>query len=353
VTGDAEMLAPFFTVFGAFENAVAAEPSGAAEIGVTIDVDSGTYDDGARRVPLAGGRLRPLHVYNLLYTTLVRAMDGVYLLHAAVVARADHAWVISAPSGSGKSSLGRALLGRGFELMSDDLAPVTAADGLVHPFPRRLGLVREEGDDGPDGALLLGDKAFVTPDQVGARVATRALRPGAVVLMNPFDPTGRRIEISIGLLGDGAAFRRGVDGCPGVRVLVERQSDEVHLIRLHLQGNEAIAAVERMLEEVEEEVLFQQRGYGEEKTYLREPVLTPISSREATLGLLREMLNREKESALMQRLGGRISAAFVELWGLLQGVPCYQLQPADIPTTADLLERTFGSAVQGDLHRAP
>jgi hypothetical protein len=335
-----DLVERFLTVFCAFRTESGPDDAD-IEIPVTISDAEGHYDDGRRIVRLARGRLRPPQVYNLLYTTLVRALDRVYLLHAAVVAGEGRAWLISGPSGSGKSSLGQALLGRGYELLSDDLAPLSLADGLVHPFPRRLGLVRDSDRPAPEGAILLGGKAYVTADQIGVRVATEALPPGGIVLMNPFDPTGRTVEMTLGIAGDPSALRNRLAAEPGVEVTGSRAEDDLSVLKLALQGSHAIAHVERELEQADSEVLFHVRGYGSEKTYAEEPSLRPITAREAIFGLLREMLNRERGSALMRRLNGKLGGAVVELWGLLDGVPCFELEPSDIESTADLLARTF------------
>jgi len=347
ISSDADDLVErFLAVFCAFNEGATPGDVG-LEIPVTISSADGRYDDGSRSVPLAPGPLRPPHVYNLLYTTLVRSLDSVYLLHAAVLAGHGRAWLISGPSGSGKSSLGRALLARGYELLSDDLAPLSLTDGLIHPFPRRLGLVLEGGRTAPEGAILVGGKAYVTADQIGVRVANRPLPPGGIVLMNPYDPTGLAVEMTVGVLGNEAALRTRLIAEPGVEMSGSRKEGDLSTLNLTLRGARAIAHAERILEQSDSELLFHVRGYGQEKTYAGKPSLRPITVREACLGLLREMLNRERGSALMRRLNGRVSGAVVELWSVLDGVPCFELEPSDVESTADLLGRTFEGMKQG------
>jgi len=341
-----ELVERFLAVFCAFNEGSTPDDVN-LEIPVTISGADGRYDDGRRSVPLAPGRLRPPHVYNLLYTTLVRALDTVYLLHAAVLAGHGRAWLISGPSGSGKSSLGRALVRRGYELLSDDLAPLCLADGLVHPFPRRLGLVVDSGCPAPEGALLVGDKAYVTAEQIGVQLANEPLPPGGIVLMNPYDPTGQAVDMTVGVVGDAAPFRARLISEPGVEMTGSRNEGDLTTLNLTLRGTRAIAHAERVLEQSDSELLFHVRGYGHEKTYAEKPVLRPITVREASLGLLREMLNRERGSALLKRLNGRISGAVVELLGVLCGVPCFELEPSDIDSTAGLLARTFEGMKQG------
>jgi hypothetical protein len=347
-----ELLEQFLTVFCAFIG-TASPDDGNTDITVMIRDAEGLYDDGRRKVRLAPGRWRAPHVYNLLYTTLVRAFDTVYLLHAAVVAGDGRAWLIGGPSGSGKSSLCRALIDRGYELLSDDLAPLSLADGLVHPFPRRLGLVRDVGRPDPAGALRLGEKLFVTAEQMGLRMATVALPPGGVVLMNPYDPGGSTVEITLGLVGDPAALRARLIAEPGVVLSRSRTEGDLSELTLVVQGASAIAHLERELERADDELLFHFRSYGSDKTYAATPALRPITVREATFGLLQEMLNREPGSALMRRLRRKASGAVIELMGALGGVPCFQLEPSGIESTAALLARTFKALKQVGDRPAP
>ena len=62
------------------------------------------------------------------------------VLHAAVVERDGRALVLAADPGSGKSTLCAALVHRGWRLLSDELALVSLASGLIRPIARPIGL---------------------------------------------------------------------------------------------------------------------------------------------------------------------------------------------------------------------
>jgi hypothetical protein len=344
-TTDEALVAPFLAVFEAFRRPAAAASGSTAQrrIRVRVDGDAGRYDDGERRLPLAAEPLRAAHAYNLLYNTLVQGLDRVYLLHAAAVAAHGRAWLVGAPSGAGKSSLARALLQRGYKLLSDDLAPLALDDGKVHPFPRRVG-VTLEGDAVPEGAWIVGDKAFLTAEQLGLPETREAQRPGALVLMNPYDPSGRTAELELGLLGDGTPLARCVEETEGLELLERSEREGWTAWRLAVEGGDAVVAVESALDGLRDAVLFQSRTYGHDKTYAAEPALHRIDGQQAALELLRETLNRDRRSALMRRLEGSVGTAMMELWGLLEGVPCYRLEPAGIEATADLLAGTFAAS---------
>lgn len=62
------------------------------------------------------------------------------IIHAAVVERDGCAAILPAPPGSGKSTLCAALVNNGWRLLSDELALVRPADGMLVPLPRPVSL---------------------------------------------------------------------------------------------------------------------------------------------------------------------------------------------------------------------
>ena len=71
-----------------------------------------------------------------------RALDeasGVVGVHAAVLGKQEKLILIAGPSGAGKTTLTLELMARGWNYLSDDVAPVSE-DGLVLAFPKPLGI---------------------------------------------------------------------------------------------------------------------------------------------------------------------------------------------------------------------
>ncbi|RRJ84334.1 HprK-related kinase A [Aestuariirhabdus litorea] len=102
-------------------------------------------------------------------------MHRYLILHCAVVARANgDALLLPGASGNGKSTLCAALVARGWRLLSDELALVDPATGLVHPFVRPISLKNQSieviRDFSPD--LVMGDR--VSDTQKGSVAHVRA-----------------------------------------------------------------------------------------------------------------------------------------------------------------------------------
>ena len=62
------------------------------------------------------------------------------IIHAAVVEKNGQGVILPAPPGSGKSTLCAALVGRGWRLLSDELAVIDPSNGKLIPIPRPVGL---------------------------------------------------------------------------------------------------------------------------------------------------------------------------------------------------------------------
>lgn len=107
-----------------------------------------TREDGRWRAT-AGGDLEAVHetlwgVTDALRYRMLEVCEEhlrrFVTLHAAALARDDRLVLLAGPSGAGKSTLTLALLDAGWSYVTDDLAPIAIETGLVHPFPKPLGV---------------------------------------------------------------------------------------------------------------------------------------------------------------------------------------------------------------------
>lgn len=98
------------------------------------------FDGDAPFAPLAGDQGFPMLEWGLNWCVSVHCHDYL-IVHAAAVARGEHAVVMPAPSGSGKSTLCAALVyGGGWRLMSDELALFDRSSGCLHSLARPVSL---------------------------------------------------------------------------------------------------------------------------------------------------------------------------------------------------------------------
>ncbi len=98
------------------------------------------HDGVAPFKPLPAAQAYPMFEWVLNWCVSSRA-HRYLVIHAAVLERpGGGAVVMPAPPGSGKSTLCAALAARGWRLLSDELALLDPADGLLLPLPRPISL---------------------------------------------------------------------------------------------------------------------------------------------------------------------------------------------------------------------
>jgi hypothetical protein len=93
---------------------------------------------GARARSIASHADLIYEVDKALTLALQHARPDLLFLHAAAVELDGRAVVLCGPSGAGKSTITFALLHHGFGYMSDELAPIDVAKGLVLPYAHAL-----------------------------------------------------------------------------------------------------------------------------------------------------------------------------------------------------------------------
>ncbi|NML15623.1 HprK-related kinase A [Azohydromonas caseinilytica] len=142
--------------------------------------------------PLPGDQGFPILEWGLNW-----CITGLYhrflTLHAAVLERGGRALVLPAPSGSGKSTLCAALALSGWRLLSDELALIDPATGLIHPLPRPVSLKNASIDvirrfapaarfGPPVHETSKGTVVHMAPPAEGVARAGEPARPGWIVL---------------------------------------------------------------------------------------------------------------------------------------------------------------------------
>lgn len=142
-----------------------------------------TDDDEPVLLEDADGLL--FHLDKDLTIALQLQRADLFFLHAAVVALDDRAVVLSAPSGTGKSTLALALLENGFDYLSDELAPIDVRRLTVHPYPHALCLKSPPPAPYclPTGTLRTGERYHLPADSLRGGVRTQSLPVAAFIFV--------------------------------------------------------------------------------------------------------------------------------------------------------------------------
>jgi HprK-related kinase A len=140
------------------------------------------------------------------------------MIHSAVVEKHGSAMLLSAPPGSGKSTLCAALVARGWRLLSDELALLDIETKRVVPIPRPISLknrsIETIGAFWPEAPMspivqdtLKGAVAHVQPPAPDVRLSALPAKPRWVVLPRYSPDHGTELRT----LSRSAAFMQLVD----------------------------------------------------------------------------------------------------------------------------------------------
>jgi hypothetical protein len=142
----------------------------ASAAGCSVEVDG-------RITPLGPGVDAAFLVSEWVFLRLLQGSRRFALVHAGAVARHGRGLLVVGPPQAGKTTLAVALAAHGCEYYSDDVAPLSRADGALHPF-RKAAAVR----------LPQGIREYHFPGLSGAAAQSRAPSPcpvGWVFLLEP------------------------------------------------------------------------------------------------------------------------------------------------------------------------
>jgi hypothetical protein len=128
------------------------------------------------------------------------AGDSTLLLHAAAAARGQHAVLLPAASGSGKSTMVAGLVTRGLGYLTDDVAAVDIATGVIRPYPKPISvplrlrrLFPRAGKVPPDRYPYLGEEGFLGLGDLAATVAEPST-PRLIVVPRYVANRGARLD---------------------------------------------------------------------------------------------------------------------------------------------------------------
>jgi len=125
------------------------------------------------------------HLDKELTIALQYRRPDLFFLHGAAVALDGRVAILSAPSGTGKSTLTWALLEDGFGYLSDELAPVDMQHLLIHPYPHAVCLKSPPPAPYrlPSDTLDVGDRFHVPVESLHGTVHHEPLPLAALIFL--------------------------------------------------------------------------------------------------------------------------------------------------------------------------
>ncbi len=276
-----------------------------------------------------------------------------YLVHAGCVSRAGRGLAIAGASRMGKTTLTAFLVARGFRYLSDEVAPVSRADGTLSPYPLALGIRA-----GPASALVADlpytefvsetdRKAMVNACDFTPAIAQAPVPLHAVVFLTnrvaPDVRTPHRFDgkASVWFNAMNPAFRAAVLERTGSERLAERSiGDQVHVLTLRSRAPDgfldALRAVARthgigiVWMQVED---LDPADFDAAPRLLRLPIAVGL------VELIKKLPSSQKAELVRTQFGGRMTGLVGELARRVGHAAFYKLSPGRLEAMVETLER--------------
>ncbi|HZI95210.1 MAG TPA: hypothetical protein VFE84_13270 [Patescibacteria group bacterium] len=317
---------------------------------------------GDRLTELSGRGMTVNRAFLFLLNALMDEITDYVLVHGAAVCLAGKGIIIAGPPTAGKSTLVLELARQGASFLSDDVAPLNRATGLLHRFPRAIGIRREGGKVSRfDPAALPADavhelayKWLVDPVALGLRLAGPEASPcrlHAVILLDSgeTDPSSPGPEtrpvratrsLEIALAEDDATMLAELRSIPGVGDVRATGSDDSRPFPVYTFTAESSARPMGPLADLARRhrdlVLYMDESRGHTSDYQAPPVLRETQWSSVLKELVRDLLNRSETGRLVASCHG-LAGLMSEMGRLLQGARVYRLRPGDPERTAMLV----------------
>jgi len=319
--------------------------------GETLDL--GAFFESAGRASASAGKAfldlsRSRSPENRAFLFLLESiMDRIgksLVLHGGAVAHGDEGIIVAGPAFAGKSTLVLELVKRGHTFLSDDAAPIDRATGRLLPFPRAVGIRKGPSSPAlPEGGVHeLTHKWLVDPVALGARLPAESCRPTRLFYLGRSGTEGgsgrdfREFEIAFAeesrealaaLEALGPASLREIPGSPF----------PTYTARLGA-GKGPYSGLARFRREHRDAVLYVEESRSPVRRLPGKPSIRRVAASTILLHLVRDLLNRGEDGALMASHSGKLTSLMSELASLIRETKCYEVSAGSPPLTAEAID---------------
>lgn len=331
-----EALATFASIYGRFEVRDTQPDDAFVSSALHIRLKAGTgggpptLEIGEKTVALRSEDL-PAEFYFFLMQYLIEQVSSHFIMHGGVVERNGRGIIVTGSSSAGKSTLTLALAKRGFAFLSDELAPIRRDNGLIEPFPRRIG-IRKDGTEFKE----LVDIAEVPNGRLGS-----ACRPGWIFFLGPMaDPgeggTDRVVEIAFDAVDEN--LLAGLRRMSVTREVTKLEDRHYPMLRLELGAGPFASELDSLCRQLGRSVLHYGLGATDAPDFTATPTLQPIAGIKAMMEAARQVFNGRPPARLAEEFGGSETRLVMELAGTLGSIPMFRLTPGKLDLMVDLVE---------------
>lgn len=312
---------------------------------------------GSKPVLILDKEVRPLHnpqlmegyVYESILNAILSRVRSHFLIHAGVVARHQQGILLVADSCHGKTTLVLELVRRGFAFLSDEIAALSRADRMVHPFPRSLrvrpGTLELVGyQDMAAGVPTWMGKLLLDIDEIRPGCLSGPVPPRHIIVLrdpqkaanNQADKPYQEMGIRVDRIDKGfVAAARRIEGVLGVQPEQKRGYPLVWVRAL--RRTHVLSCIEVLCQERQIAMLGVILPESGQPDFTAPPRLEAIPRSRAVMELVQRFLGGHHSALLQADFGGSATRLFVELAVIVRQARCYQLDVGPLHKMADLV----------------
>ena len=288
-------------------------------------------------------------LFDYAHTTILNAVfarvAGHFLIHAAALSwpgrDGDWGLILAAAADVGKTTLALALVQRGFRFLSDDVAAIGCADGLLYPFPRspaiRPATWRLCGLGAEQPTRQWVDVAALFDDCIGTPCPPRVL-----ILLDDGrgEAEGKRdglLYLTVDRLP--AGLEKALERLSGVEsaTVLARRPATILALRPRPGCRPDEGAIQRTCEAHGILLFDVAKGPPVRPDFASPPRLAPLSPSAAALALLARLRGGERSALLQRTFGGRPARLYAALASITGRMKCFRLTIGRLAEMVDLI----------------
>ena len=283
----------------------------------------------------------------LIFRVLYKYVGDYFILHAGVISRDGKGFIITGPSSFGKTTLVMELVSRGYKFLSDEYCSIRLNDYFVEPFPRSLGVKKGS----PFYSALDHKKCFYHKNEKKISVACDNLYPGCIgqpckpycliILKSSLNNLSLKDKqiFALSLLKDDREFVNKICNNKSIQLLDKSLDDNFIFYRFSLAPDSSAAkTIQDLCVGHEDNILSQSVILDDRPDFNSSPTIKAMSKFDASLEVLKNLLNRSQEGNLYKRFKKQNSLMLHTMVGFINNLDCYELEPGTLKETADLID---------------
>ena len=268
--------------------------------------------------------------YFSLFNPVIFDTKKFFLIHSGNLATKDKkSIIIAAPCGFGKTTMTRELLKVGFHFLSDELAPLELSSGLIHPFPRGMGVIKN------------GHKTIVDyPKNIPG-----ACRPGYVIFLSLHQEDKELSQtkeeyLEIALSRITAKIKEELEQIPGVTGITVLTNRMFPMLRIKKTLTSLIVPeIQRICIQNQVPIMYTLKGKTQPADFNAPPQLNELSVRAGAFELMQHILNAHNSALLETTFAGSRPQLVFELAGLMNATKFYTLTIGKLPKMVNLVKQ--------------